>query len=83
MAAMENLGTSPGFDPTRERIVGWIPNGAPAVPTTIAWAEHDRLLLPRQARRARRAWPDARHVTLTGAATSRAGTTPSRSRASC
>ena len=66
MEAMENLGTSPGFDATRERIVGWLPNGAPAVPTTIAWAEHDRLLLPRQARRARRAWPEARHVTLTG-----------------
>jgi pimeloyl-ACP methyl ester carboxylesterase len=54
------------FDATLQRIHGWIPNGPPTVPTTVAWAEHDRLLLPRQARRARRAWPQARHVTLTG-----------------
>jgi pimeloyl-ACP methyl ester carboxylesterase len=33
---------------------------------TIAWAEKDRLLLPRQAERARRALPWARHVTLFG-----------------
>ncbi len=36
------------------------------VPTTIAWGEHDRLLLPRQARRAARAIPSARMLTLTG-----------------
>jgi pimeloyl-ACP methyl ester carboxylesterase len=39
----------------------------PACPTTIAWAEHDRLLLTgRQAPRARRWLPEARHVTLHG-----------------
>jgi pimeloyl-ACP methyl ester carboxylesterase len=37
-----------------------------AVPVTIAWGEHDRLLLPRQARRAQRAIPSARMVTLRG-----------------
>jgi pimeloyl-ACP methyl ester carboxylesterase len=37
-----------------------------AVPVTIAWGDHDRLLLPRQARRAERAIPSARMVTLQG-----------------
>jgi pimeloyl-ACP methyl ester carboxylesterase len=36
------------------------------VPVTIAWGEHDRLLLPRQARRAQRAIPSARMITLRG-----------------
>lgn len=36
------------------------------VPTTVAWGERDRLLIPRQARRAARAIPGARHVTLRG-----------------
>jgi pimeloyl-ACP methyl ester carboxylesterase len=39
----------------------------PACPTTIAWGERDRLLIAsRQAPRARRALPQARHVTLRG-----------------
>ena len=43
-------------------------DGRPAdVPTTIAWGEHDRLLLYRpQSARARAALPAARHVTLSG-----------------
>ncbi len=36
------------------------------VPTTIAWGEYDRLLLPRQARRAAREIPSARMLTLIG-----------------
>ncbi len=36
------------------------------VPVTIAWGEKDRLLLPRQARRAARGLPSARMLTLTG-----------------
>lgn len=36
------------------------------VPVTVAWGEHDRLLLPRQARRAAVALPRARMVTLRG-----------------
>jgi pimeloyl-ACP methyl ester carboxylesterase len=40
---------------------------APSCPTTIAWGELDRLLIySRQAPRARRALPEARHVTLRG-----------------
>jgi pimeloyl-ACP methyl ester carboxylesterase len=37
-----------------------------AVPTTIAWGDKDRILFPRQARRAARAIPSARIVSLTG-----------------
>ena len=36
------------------------------VPTTIAWSERDRVLLPYQARRAQELLPSARHVTLHG-----------------
>lgn len=35
-----------------------------AVPTTIAWGDTDRLLLPSEAQRARARFPDATHVTL-------------------
>jgi pimeloyl-ACP methyl ester carboxylesterase len=39
----------------------------PACPTAIAWGERDRLLIySRQAPRARRALPEAKHVTLRG-----------------
>jgi pimeloyl-ACP methyl ester carboxylesterase len=39
----------------------------PSCPTTIAWGDRDRLLIySRQAPRARRALPDARHVTVRG-----------------
>jgi pimeloyl-ACP methyl ester carboxylesterase len=33
---------------------------------TVAWAEKDRLLLPRQAARARAALPTGRHILLAG-----------------
>ena len=36
------------------------------VPVTIAWGEHDRLLLPRQAARAAAEIPGARSITLYG-----------------
>ena len=36
------------------------------VPVTIAWGTRDALLIPRQAARARRLLPSARHVTLQG-----------------
>jgi pimeloyl-ACP methyl ester carboxylesterase len=40
------------------------PSGASEVPVTIAWAEHDRVLLPYQAGRARRILPHATHLWL-------------------
>jgi pimeloyl-ACP methyl ester carboxylesterase len=66
--AARNLAVSPGFDPTLEGFRTWrFRDGHElACPVTIAWAQHDRLLIPRQAQRARRALPGARHVLLTG-----------------
>ena len=56
----------PGFLPTLPSISGRRPV-MPTCPTTIAWAEHDRLLLTsRQAPRARRMLPGARHLILHG-----------------
>ena len=56
----------PGWDATLPAVTSWRP-AMPACPTTIAWAQHDRLLLAgRQAPRAWRWLPEARHVTLHG-----------------
>jgi pimeloyl-ACP methyl ester carboxylesterase len=58
--------TAPGWHATLPAVTRWRPR-MPACATTIAWAEHDRLLLAgRQAPRARRWLPEARHVTLRG-----------------
>jgi pimeloyl-ACP methyl ester carboxylesterase len=57
---------APGWDATLPAVTSWRP-AMPACRTTIAWAEKDRLLLAgRQAPRARRWLPEARHVTLHG-----------------
>jgi pimeloyl-ACP methyl ester carboxylesterase len=49
-----------------EALDGWRAP-VPACPTTVAWGDRDRLLIAsRQAPRARRALPAARHVTLRG-----------------
>jgi pimeloyl-ACP methyl ester carboxylesterase len=40
--------------------------GQPTVPVTVAWGDHDRILPPRQAERARERLPNARHVSLPG-----------------
>jgi pimeloyl-ACP methyl ester carboxylesterase len=57
-------GTRPALDGYRRwRFVSSRPLPCPV---TIAWGERDRLLPPRQAQRARRAVPGARHVTLRG-----------------
>ena len=58
--------TAPGWHATLPVVTSWRP-AMPACRTTIAWAEKDRLLLTgRQAPRARRWLPGARHVTLHG-----------------
>ena len=55
-----------GWDATLPAVTSWIPQ-MPACPTTIAWGQHDRLLLTfRQAPRAQRRLPQARHVRLHG-----------------
>ena len=68
IAAARNLATSPGWEATLEAMGRRHFVGARDVrgPVTIAWAQKDRLLLPRQALRARQALPAARHVTLFG-----------------
>ncbi len=67
-AALHNMATSPGADATFAGFRGWRFRDAHEIgcPVTIAWAQHDRILIPRQAGRARRALPDARHLTLRG-----------------
>lgn len=63
---LDELKLAPAFDATRSELVAYDFAGDPACPVTVAWGEHDRLLLPRQAERARRALPDARHLALRG-----------------
>ena len=57
-----------GFDATLEALHEGHFTGAAEVapPATVAWGDKDKLLLPRQAERARRAIPQARHVWLAG-----------------
>jgi pimeloyl-ACP methyl ester carboxylesterase len=57
---------APAFWDLLEALDGWHAP-VPACPTTIAWGERDRLLIySRQAPRARRRLPEARHVVLRG-----------------
>jgi pimeloyl-ACP methyl ester carboxylesterase len=56
------------FDDVCDAFTGYIApaDAADRVPVTIAWGDKDRLLLPRQARRARRLLPRARVVIVPG-----------------
>ena len=57
---------APSFMPLLRSAPDWRVEPA-SCPTTVAWGERDRLLIfSRQAPRARRVLPQARHVTLTG-----------------
>ncbi|HEY7934063.1 MAG TPA: alpha/beta fold hydrolase [Solirubrobacteraceae bacterium] len=61
--------SSPGFLATLRTFEGYTVGDSPLLvktPVTIAWGTRDRLLLPRQARRARRVLTHARHVWLPG-----------------
>ncbi len=62
------LASASWFDPTLMSIIrdGYSERGSIPVPVTIAWGEQDRLLRPHQSRRAARAIPSARIVTLRG-----------------
>jgi pimeloyl-ACP methyl ester carboxylesterase len=66
--AMRKLAAAPGFwDTKREMDVMRFGGGeAIDVPVTIAWAQHDYILLRRQAARAAAAIPGARRITLAG-----------------
>lgn len=60
---------APAFDDVNALFTGYLApeSAADHVPVTIVWGRHDRLLLPRQANRARARLPKARHVMLDGA----------------
>jgi pimeloyl-ACP methyl ester carboxylesterase len=65
--AVRGLALAPGFDATLESALVGVDSGtAVECPVTIAWGAQDRLLLPRQADRARRVLPTATHVWLHG-----------------
>ena len=59
---------APAFDDVLAAFEGYVAPATAAdhVPVTIAWGDHDRLLLPRQARRAQRLLPRARHTIVPG-----------------
>jgi pimeloyl-ACP methyl ester carboxylesterase len=65
-AALRSTARAPGFEPTMPALPAWEPR-EPTCAATVAWAERDRLLLTsRQAPRAARMLPRARHVILRG-----------------
>jgi pimeloyl-ACP methyl ester carboxylesterase len=68
VGAMRNLGRSPGRRAAMDGYRRWrfVPDRPLPCPVSIAWAQHDRLLPSRQAERARRALPSARHLILRG-----------------
>jgi pimeloyl-ACP methyl ester carboxylesterase len=55
-----------GFIAMARALHGYAFDGAPDVPVTIAWGDHDRILIPRQATRAEQRLPLATHVGLAG-----------------
>ncbi len=64
---MAALRGAPAFNPTLRTGRDFVWSGPqPTVPLTIAWAELDRILPVRQARRAAAVLPGAHHVTLPG-----------------
>ncbi len=67
-ASVRALADAQWFEETLKASTGqhFSADGPITVPVTIAWAEHDRVLLPRQARRAARLIPGARMITLKG-----------------
>jgi pimeloyl-ACP methyl ester carboxylesterase len=62
------LAAAPGFWPTLPEIQRHVFQGGEEieVPVTIGWGTRDRILIPRQAERARAALPRARHLPLPG-----------------
>jgi pimeloyl-ACP methyl ester carboxylesterase len=68
LESAEKFAGAPGFDATLEALhEGHFTGGRDVrTPATVAWGDKDKLLLPRQAERARRAIPQARHLWLPG-----------------
>lgn len=68
LICFEGLADCPGFEATLDATIaeGRFRVGEIGVPVTIAWGNQDRLLFPRQARRAAKAIPHARIIALPG-----------------
>jgi pimeloyl-ACP methyl ester carboxylesterase len=68
LADIDALIGAAAFDDVRAAFTGYVApaDAADHQPVTIAWGDKDRLLLPRQARRAQRLLPRARHVVIPG-----------------
>lgn len=65
LADLASMTASPGFDLVAEAGRDYVfASAAPRVPVTVAWGTRDRILWPRQARRAAELLPAARHVWL-------------------
>jgi pimeloyl-ACP methyl ester carboxylesterase len=67
-ASLRAMAGAPWFDETLRSVTPWERDPAldPAIPVTIGWGEKDRLLFPRQGRRAIEAIPSAKLVPLIG-----------------
>jgi pimeloyl-ACP methyl ester carboxylesterase len=68
-ATIDALAGASAFSRALEAFTGYLVSDSAQlaqIPVTIAWGTRDRLLLPRQARRARAALPHARHISLVG-----------------
>jgi len=68
VADLESLARAPGWEATLPRTRSYVFHDGEELhaPVTIGWGTRDRLLIPRQAERAREALPRARHVPLPG-----------------
>ena len=69
MTALDAFVEGPAFEPALQGFAGYRFHDGDelrGVPVTIAWGTRDMLLIPRQAERARRLLPWARHVALKG-----------------
>jgi pimeloyl-ACP methyl ester carboxylesterase len=66
-AMLRAMAGAPWFDDTLQSIMPWTRDPAPdpAVPVTIGWGAKDRLLFPRQGKRAVQMIPSAKLVPLT------------------
>jgi pimeloyl-ACP methyl ester carboxylesterase len=67
LADLDAFVAAPGFDIVARAGRGYVyASPAPTVPVTVAWGTRDRILWPRQARRAAELLPAAQHVLLKG-----------------
>ena len=69
VATVEAFAGAASFDETLAAFTGYVApaNAADETPVTIVWGDRDYLLLSRQARRAQRLLPRARHLMIEGA----------------